>query len=164
MACSLARGLDVAGEWWTPLIVRDLWFGVRRFDEIQQDLGISRKVLADRLETLAREGVVERRPYQDRPARYEYVLTAKGRGLMQALFALIAWGDRWAADETGPPALLRHRSCGQVATPQVTCSECGEPLEARDVRIEPGPGARVGPGTRRVQALLEAPANRQALR
>lgn len=156
MACSLARTLDVAGEWWTPLIVRDVWFGARRFDQIQSDLGLSRKVLADRLETLVREGVLERRPYQERPPRHEYVLTEKGRELMQALFVLISWGDRWTAGEAGPPMLLRHRACGEAVQAEVTCSACGEPLHARDVRLEPGPGARVARGTRHVQGLLEA--------
>jgi DNA-binding HxlR family transcriptional regulator len=155
MACSLARSLDVAGEWWTPLIVRDVWMGVRRFDEIQHNLGISRKVLADRLETLVDEGVVERRPYQERPLRHEYVLTPKGRELMEAFFTLIGWGDRWEADAAGPPMLLRHRSCGETVHPQITCSSCGEPLTTKDVRLEPGPGARAGPGTRRLEDLLE---------
>jgi DNA-binding HxlR family transcriptional regulator len=155
MACSLARSLDVAGEWWTPLIMRDLWLGVGRFDEIQHDLGVSRKVLANRLDTLAREGVVERRLYRERPPRHEYLLTEKGEELMQALFPLIAWGDRWAAGAEGVPMLLRHRSCGEVAAPAVTCSQCGEPLRAAEVRIEPGPGARVGRGTRCVQVLLD---------
>jgi DNA-binding HxlR family transcriptional regulator len=155
MACSLARSLDVGGEWWTPLIVRDIWFGVRRFDEIQRDLGLSRKVLTDRLNTLVREGVVERRRYQDRPPRDEYVLTAKGRELMEAFFTLIGWGDRWTADDAGPPMLLRHERCGETVHAEVTCSSCGEPLRAREVRLEPGPGARVGPGTRRVADLLE---------
>jgi len=156
MACSLARSLDVAGEWWTPMIVRDVWMGVRRFDQIQHDLGLSRKVLADRLDTLVREGVVERRPYQERPTRYEYVLTDKGRELMDVLLALIAWGDRWTAEEAGPPMLLRHKRCGELTHAEVTCSCCGEPLHAREVRLEPGPGARVGRGTRRLEQLWES--------
>jgi DNA-binding HxlR family transcriptional regulator len=156
MACSLARTLDVAGEWWTPLILRDIWFGCRRFDEIQHDLGLSRKVLADRLDTLVREGLLERRPYQERPLRHEYVLTAKGKDLMDALFALIAWGDRWTAEEVGPPMLLRHKRCGETAHAEVTCSCCGEPLHADEVRLEAGPGARVGRGSRLVPRLLAA--------
>src|SRR4051812_4693920 len=95
MACSMARTLDVAGEWWSPLIVRDVWLGRTRFDEIQDNLGLSRKVLADRLETLVSEGVLERRPYQERPPRYDYLLTEKGRELMDAFLTLIGWGDRW---------------------------------------------------------------------
>jgi DNA-binding HxlR family transcriptional regulator len=156
MACSLARSLDVAGEWWTPLIVRDVWFGVRRFDQIQYDLGVSRKVLANRLDTLVGEGVVDRRPYQERPMRYEYVLTPKGRELMEAFFALIGWGDRWASDGAGPPMLLRHKPCGETVQAQVTCSACGKPMRAHETRIEPGPGARVGRGTRAVEQLLDS--------
>ena len=155
MACSLARSLDVAGEWWTPLIVRDLWMGVRRFEQIQHNLGLSRKVLADRLDTLVREGVVERRPYQQRPIRHEYVLTDKGRELMDVLLALIAWGDRWTAGDDGPPAHFRHKACGELTRAEVTCSCCGESLHAREVRLEPGPGAHVGRGTRPLARLLK---------
>jgi DNA-binding HxlR family transcriptional regulator len=154
MACSLARSLDVAGEWWTPMIVRDVWMGVRRFDDIQHNLGLSRKVLADRLNTLVREGVLERRPYQERPQRHEYVLTDKGKELMEVFLALIAWGDRWTAEEVGPPMLFRHKRCGEVTRAEVICSRCGEPLHAREVRIEPGPGARVDRGTRALELLL----------
>src|SRR3954453_3934460 len=93
MACSLARSLDIAGEWWTPLILRDLWLGRRRFDEIQGNLEVSRKLLAARLETRVREGTVERRLYQDPPPRHEYLLTDKGKELVEPLMALISWGD-----------------------------------------------------------------------
>ena len=157
MACSLARSLDVAGEWWTPLIVRDVWFGARRFEDIQRDLGLSRKVLADRLRTLVAEGILERRPYQEQPLRHKYVLTDKGRELMEAFFALMAWGDRWTADRVGPPMVLRHESCGEAAQAQVTCSSCGKPLRAKETRIERGPGARVGRGSRYVELLPAGP-------
>jgi DNA-binding HxlR family transcriptional regulator len=150
MACSLARTLDVAGEWWTPLVLRDLWIGRARFDEIQGNLGVSRKLLADRLETLVREGAVERRLYQERPPRYDYVLTERGKELMEALFVLISWGDRWAAGEAGAPWLLRHEPCGHTVRAEVTCSCCGERLRADDVWLEPGPGAHIGWGTRPV--------------
>jgi DNA-binding HxlR family transcriptional regulator len=153
MACSLARSLDVAGEWWTPLILRDVWLGRTRFDEIQDNLGLSRKVLADRLDTLVREGVLERRPYQERPPRQAYVLTVKGKELIEPLLVLIAWGDRWASGKAGPPLLLRHKRCGEVARAEVTCSACGEPLRIDEVRVEHGPGARVGRGTRPLERL-----------
>jgi DNA-binding HxlR family transcriptional regulator len=153
MACSLARTLDVAGEWWTPLIVRDVWIGRTRFDEIQHNLGLSRKVLAGRLDTLVREGILERRPYRERPLRHEYVLTEKGNDLMGALLALLAWGDRWTADDAGPPMHLRHKRCGELIAPNVSCSSCGEPLRGDEVRLEPGPGARTGRGTRRLERL-----------
>jgi hypothetical protein len=116
---------------------------------------VSRKVLADRLDTLVREGVLERRRYQERPPRDEYVLTAKGEELMEAFFTLIGWGDRRVAEDDGPPLLLRHERCGEVVHAEVTCSSCGEPLRAGEVGPEAGPGARVGQVTRRVAELLE---------
>jgi DNA-binding HxlR family transcriptional regulator len=148
MACSLARTLDVAGEPWTPLILRDLWMRRNRFDEIQDNLGVSRKLLTDRLDTLVREGAVERRPYQDKPPRYEYRLTDKGKELLDALMVLISWGDRWRVDEDGAPMVMLHKACGETVRAEVTCSCCGEPLRADDVRLEPGPGFRHGWGTR----------------
>jgi DNA-binding HxlR family transcriptional regulator len=154
MACSLARSLDIAGEWWTPLILRDLWLGRRRFDEIQGNLEVSRKLLADRLETLVREGTVERRLYQEHPPRYEYLLTDKGKELVEPLMALISWGDRWASEGAGAPLLLRHKGCGHTVQAEVTCSSCGERLRADEVRGEPGPGARDDRGTRDVYRLL----------
>ena len=148
MACALARTLDIAGEWWTPLVVRDIWLGRTRFDEIQANLELSRKLLADRLETLVREGVVERVLYQERPERYEYVLTAKGKELMMAFMPLIAWGSRWTSGDAGPPSLARHDRCGALMRPDVTCSHCGERLLADEISLEPGPGTRIGRGTR----------------
>lgn len=137
MACSLGRALDVAGEWWTPLVVRDLWLGRNRFNLIQENLGISRKLLSDRLDTLIRAGAVERRRYQERPPRYEYVLTESGSELMAAFAALMSWGDRWLSGTAGPPWHMRHARCGATVRAEVTCSCCGEPLHAEDVRLEP---------------------------
>src|SRR3954447_13621665 len=136
MACSLARSLDVAAEWWTPLVLRDIWMGRTRFDEIQENLGLSRKLLADRLETLVREKVLVREKYQDRPARYEYHLTEKGEELMMVMLALLSWGDRWTAKKAGPPMLVRHKSCRNTVDAQVTCSDCGKPLKADEVWLE----------------------------
>ena len=146
MACSIARSLDVVGEPWTPLIVRDLWLGRKRFEEIQANLDISRKVLTQRLKTLVDAGVVERKLYQKQPERYEYVLTKKGTELMDVLLALMSWGDRWVSED-GAPMELRHKTCGHKSKAQVTCSSCGEPISAHQVRIYPGPGARQGWGT-----------------
>ncbi|HEX3452697.1 MAG TPA: helix-turn-helix domain-containing protein, partial [Solirubrobacteraceae bacterium] len=102
--CSIARSLEVVGEWWTPLILRDVFYGLRRFGDLQEDLGISANVLADRLATLVREGVLETRVYRERPERREYVLSEKGRELLPALLALMRWGDRWGwQDEAGAP-------------------------------------------------------------
>lgn len=154
MTCSIARTMDVAGEPWTPLIVRDIYLRLHRFDEIRQDLGISGKVLAGRLETLVANEILQRRPYQRNPVRHDYVLTEKGRELAVALMALMAWGDRWTAGGKGPPVRLRHETCGEFTTPVVTCSCCGEPLAADRVSAHPGPGGRVGPGTRLVGSRL----------
>lgn len=146
MACSIARSLDIVGEPWTPLVIRDLWLGRNRFDDIQRNLNISRKVLAERLNTLVEEGVVEREAYRRDPERYEYLLTDKGRELMDVLLALMTWGDRWVSTD-GEPMLIRHKVCGKRARAVVTCSGCGEPLRAQDTGIAPGPGARHGWGT-----------------
>jgi DNA-binding HxlR family transcriptional regulator len=141
MACSIARTLHVAGEPWSPLIVRDVFVGITRFDDLRSNLGISRKVLAERLAWLVEQGVLERRPYSERPPRHEYHLTEKGHELMQVLFAMTAWGDRWTAGDAGPPVLLRHQACGAITHAEIRCAHCGEPLRAEDVDIEPGPGA-----------------------
>ncbi len=140
MACSIARTLDVIGEPWSPLILRDVWVGMSRFDQIQADLGISRKVLTERLHHLVGEGVLERRPYDKRP-RYEYHLTAKGTELVDLLMVMTAWGDKWLSGEAGPPVLYRHRACGEVSSVDLRCAHCGEPMHAGDVDALPGPGA-----------------------
>jgi DNA-binding HxlR family transcriptional regulator len=141
MNCSLAQCLEVVGEWWSMLILRDAFLGVSRFDEFQARLGISRNVLNQRLGHLVEEGVLERVPYQDRPPRHDYRLTPKGRDLWHVITAMRQWGDRWAAPG-GSPVELVHSSCGHVAEAVPTCSECGEALEARTVRAVAGPGSR----------------------
>jgi DNA-binding HxlR family transcriptional regulator len=140
MTCSIARTLAIAGEPWSPLIVRDVWVGISRFDDIQRELGISRKVLAERLRWLVAQGVLERRAYSERPPRHEYALTQKGLELCDVLMAISAWGDRWTAGDAGPPVLLRHRGCGAVTRAELRCAHCGERLHAADVDVEPGPG------------------------
>jgi DNA-binding HxlR family transcriptional regulator len=155
MSCSVARTLDIVGEWWTPLIVRDLYLGISRFDAIQRNLGISRKVLSERLGRLLEHGVIERAAYQDNPPRYDYRLTEKGEDLAIVLIALKTWGDRWASGEAGPPLLFRHDTCGAITNPIPVCSECGRPLTPRDVTPLPGPGAEPGPGTSEIPAALE---------
>jgi DNA-binding HxlR family transcriptional regulator len=139
MRCSIAQTLEVVGEWWTLLVVRDLLLGVTRFEAIQERLGISRNILTDRLRTLEEAGIVERRPYQERPARYDYRLTEKGRDLWTVVNAMREWGDRWAAPD-GPPVELVHRRCGHVTHAVPTCAGCGEPLVYDELRMRPGPG------------------------
>ncbi|MBB5833584.1 winged helix-turn-helix transcriptional regulator [Kribbella italica] len=151
MACSIARTLDVIGEPWSPLVLRDIWAGINRFDQIQADLGISRKVLTERLSWLVEQGVLERRPYDARP-RYEYALTAKGTDLLDVLMAMSGWGDKYLAGEAGPPVLYRHHACGDITRPELRCADCGEPMRAADVELLPGPGAKgrdAGDGQRR---------------
>jgi len=141
MACSIARGLAVAGEPWSPLVIRDVYVGINRFDDLQKDLGISRKVLTERLKHLVEAGMLERRRYSERPPRHEYVLTPMGQEFMDVLMAMVAWGDRWTAGEAGPPVLYRHHPCGQIAHVEPRCSACGEPMHSTDIDVLPGPGA-----------------------
>jgi DNA-binding HxlR family transcriptional regulator len=133
-----------------------VFLGVTRFDDIQRDLGIARNVLADRLDALVDNEVLERRAYQERPVRHEYVLTDKGRDLQSVLLAIMAWGDRWESGEAGPPISLRHERCGELTTPALVCSCCGEPLRSDEVSAHPGPGGRIGRGTAVVGELLAA--------
>jgi DNA-binding HxlR family transcriptional regulator len=140
MKCSIARSLAVAGEPWSPLVLRDVWVGINRFDDIQRDLGVSRKVLAERLRHLVQPGMLERRPYSERPVRHEYVLTSKGFEFVDVLMAMAAWGDRWTAGDAGPPVLRRHRACGKVTQIELGCAQRGEIVTSSDVDVEPGPG------------------------
>jgi len=140
MACSIARTLDVIGEPWSPLILRDVYVGINRFEQIQQDLGISRKVLTERLKWLVESGVLERHAYSERPPRHEYRLTAKGTELCDLLLVMVRWGDRWLAGEAGPPVLYRHHACGQISHVELRCSVCDQPMHAADIDVEPGPG------------------------
>ena len=110
--CSIARTLEVLGERWTLLIIRDVFNRRRRFDQIQENLGIARNVLSARLARLVEEGILEKRRYQERPPRYEYFLTEKGLDLWPVMVSLLHWGDRHLADGTGPPMLIRHKACG----------------------------------------------------
>jgi len=166
MNCSVAQALEVVGEWWSLLVVRDALLGVSRFDDFHRRLGISRNVLNDRLGRLVDEGVLEKVAYQDHPPRYDYVLTEKGRGLWEVLDAMRRWGDRWAAPPDGPPMELVHRACGHHVTPTLHCDRCGEPLAQGDVRLVYGPGAdERSPGLpergEQVDRAASAPAGRR---
>jgi DNA-binding HxlR family transcriptional regulator len=140
-ACSIAGTLEVVGERWSLLIVRNVFLGLRRFDQIQQNLGIARNVLQTRLQRLTEQGVLERRQYQQRPARYEYLLTEKGMDLWPTIVALMQWGDRHATPAGGPAVLLEHRGCGGRVDEHRVCERCGARLTARQSRARPGPGA-----------------------
>ena len=139
--CSIAQSLDIVGEWWTLLVLRNILMGQRRFEAIQADLGIARNILSDRLSTLVDNGVLERVKYQDSPPRYEYRLTEMGSELFDVLMTLMAWGDKWLSPD-GPPLLLVHEECGETTRPVLTCEHCGEPLTARTVKLRRGPGSR----------------------
>lgn len=155
--CSIASALEVVGERWSLLIVRDILLGLRRFDEIQADLGIARNVLQARLRRLEEHGVLERHIYQERPARYEYRLTDKGLDLWPAIVALMQWGDRHALAPAGPPVLLEHRGCGGSIDAHRICERCGARLSVRDARAQPGPGATPEhPLVRRAQRAAHA--------
>jgi DNA-binding HxlR family transcriptional regulator len=138
--CSIANALEVVGERWTLLIVRDVMAGNRRFDELQKGLGVARNVLANRLGRLVDEDILERRAYQSNPVRYEYFLTEKGLDLWPALVALLSWGDRHSPYPGGPPMLIVHKECGGAVNDRGVCESCGETLNARDARALPGPG------------------------
>lgn len=137
--CSVARSLEVLGERWTLLVIRDVFNGKRRFDAIQQDLGIARNVLAARLARLVEEDILVKRRYSERPPRYEYFLTGKGLDLWPVMVAMMDWGDRHLAD-AGPPVVIRHKECGGIVDGRGHCERCGERLDARDAYAEPGPG------------------------
>jgi DNA-binding HxlR family transcriptional regulator len=139
MHCSVAQCLEVVGEWWSMLIIRDAFLGVTRFDQFQQRLGISRNILHQRLARLVEQGVLEKVPYSEHPPRYDYRLTGKGQDLWPVLTAMRQWGDAYAAPD-GPPLQLVHKACGKVSRAVMTCSACGQHLSVRDVRAVSGPG------------------------
>lgn len=138
--CSIARTVDLVGDWWTPLVMREAFYGARRFEQFHSRLGLSRKVLTQRLDRLVDEGMLERIPYQQRPLRHEYRLTDKGRDFFSVLAAMISWGDRWLASDEGPPIQLRDRTTGAPITPAVVDAATGQPLDVRHVVATPGPG------------------------
>jgi DNA-binding HxlR family transcriptional regulator len=130
---------------WTVLIIREAFFGVRRFGHMQRNLQIARTVLTARLRALVAEGLLERRQYREEPAWFEYRLTEKGLDFYPVALALMSWGDKYLAGPAGAPTVLRHLTCGELADPTWICSHCGETLRAQDVRAEPGPGAHAAP-------------------
>jgi DNA-binding HxlR family transcriptional regulator len=144
--CSVARALELVGERWTLLIIRDAFLGLRRFEEFQQSLGIARNVLATRLDRLVEEGIFVRVPYSERPPRFEYRLTPKGRDLNVALTALRQWGDEHLSER--PPVELRRRSDGTPVIAALVPESCPEALAAREVELVASPSAGKRPGLR----------------
>ena len=139
--CSIAATLDAIGDRWTLLILRDLFKGVRRFEDIQKDLGIARNLLSNRLSKLISHSIVIRVPYQERPTRYEYRLTSKGLDLSPSLVALMHWGDTWCITD-GPPTVLVHQECNTPLEHSVNCPSCSETVPAKSIRSQVGPGGR----------------------
>jgi DNA-binding HxlR family transcriptional regulator len=141
MTCSIARSLEVIGEWWTLLILRDAFLGITRFEAFQERLGIARNVLTARLETLVEHGVLERHCYDEARARYDYLLTDKGRALWPVLVTLRQWGDEWEVGKRNAVMRMVHKDCGKQTTASLTCDRCGEELQRTHVRMVSGPGA-----------------------
>ena len=138
--CSVARALEVVGERWSLLIVRDALFaGTTRFNDFRRRLGIATNVLQQRLDGFVDAGIMERRRYSEQPELFEYLPTEKGLDLAPALMALARWGDRWAAPD-GPPILFRHAPCGSPVSVGVTCETCGHVDDYAEVVVQPGPG------------------------
>jgi DNA-binding HxlR family transcriptional regulator len=121
-------------------VLRDAFYGIRRFDEFQRGLGIARNTLTDRLRRLVDEGLLEKHAYQQDPVRYDYVLTDKGQDFFGVVAAMMAWGDRWLADAAGPPITLHHARCGHDAEAQVVCDHCKQPLRPGETAMQMGPG------------------------
>jgi len=134
--CSIARSLELVGERWTLLIVRDIFRGLRRFDDIQKSLGIARNVLTNRLDRMVEEGILEKRMYAEHPPRYEYFLTEKGIDLWPVLVSFVQWGDKHGRAPGGPPVVVRHKDCDGEIDDHFTCESCGARVWARDCYVE----------------------------
>jgi DNA-binding HxlR family transcriptional regulator len=142
--CSIARSLEVIGERWTLLILRDAVLGLERFEEFQEKLGIASNVLTNRLKLLCDERVLERVPDPDRPGRPKYILTDKGRELAPALIVLMKWGDRHYSTPGGPPRLTLHAGCGGNIGPDLRCDRCSNQVGRDEIELPAGPGAPRG--------------------
>jgi DNA-binding HxlR family transcriptional regulator len=140
--CSIARALSVVGDRWTMMIVRDVFLGIRRFDAMQEDLGLTPHRLSHRLGKLVRDGILARVEYEKRPRRFEYRLTEKGIDLFPLIVVLNTWGDRWMAGRAGAPIELVHRKCGCATRPALTCPACKENIVPREMSLRPGPALK----------------------
>lgn len=154
--CSVARTLEVVGDKWTLLVLRDAFYGVRRFEDFARDLGIARNVLTDRLGRLVDADVLERRQYEQHPPRFEYRLTPKGRDLLPVILTMMHWGDTWEPEDEDGPVDLVHDDCGAATHATTVCAACGGALTPFNIRIEPLPpaideivAARSGSGSER---------------
>ncbi len=132
--------MDLLGDLWTPLVLREAFYGIRRFDEFQESLGIARNTLTDRLRRLVEEGLMDKQAYQNVPVRHDYALTEKGRDFYGVLAVMNRWGDRWLAGEKGVPVVLHHDRCGHDTYPEVVCAVCKEPVSSQEISSKMGPG------------------------
>ncbi len=149
--CSVARSSTVLGDPWTLTLLSDCFLGVRRFEEFQSRLNVSRTSLTTRLKLLEQHDILARRQYEQKPPRYEYILTEKGRDLFPVISTLLTWGDKYYSDPAGPPILRHHKTCGHDYQTYIACSECGEPIELNDVE------ARVRPHNNNYPPVERAP-------
>ena len=141
MNCTIAKSLEMIGEWWSMLIIRDAFLGVSRFEDFQQRLGVARNVLTTRLDKLVDEEILERRCYDEARGRHDYVLTRKGRALWPVLTTLRQWGDDWTVEKGEQPVVMHHKACNHDTTAKLHCAHCGQRLAGADIRLRPGPGA-----------------------
>jgi DNA-binding HxlR family transcriptional regulator len=156
-ADSVGRTLNLVGERWTILILRESFFGVRRYGQFARNLNIPRPTLSLRLRKLVECGLLERIPYSTEPERHEYRLTQAGRDLFPAVIALMRWGDTYLAGPEGPPVVLRHELCGKHTRPHLTCDVCGEEINTRNVTPERGPGFAAEPASTSTTKQLRSP-------
>ncbi|RTL70795.1 MAG: transcriptional regulator [Pseudonocardiaceae bacterium] len=147
--CSVARTAAIVGDAWTLVLLRDLFNGLRRFDDLATHLGVARTVLSRRLAGLVDAGLVEREPYREpgRRERHEYRLSAAGRDLLPVVLALMAWGDAHLTDDDGPPIVVEHRGCGAPVEVTLRCTDGHDVDPRRGTVARPGPGARLRTGT-----------------
>lgn len=138
--CSVARTLSVLGDRWTMLILRNAFMGVRRFDDFQRSLGLTRHVLSERLKRLVEHEILVKVPYVQRQERFEYQLTEKGLDLYPIILAMVQWADKWMDLGMGKPLEFTHKSCGKKINSKVVCSECNDQIHVQDVRVAAGPG------------------------
>jgi DNA-binding HxlR family transcriptional regulator len=159
--CSVARALQIIGDRWSFLIIREGFFGVRRFDELQENLGIAPNILSDRLQRLVGQGVFDRVRYQERPDRFEYRFAEKGKDLYGSMIVMGRWGDRWLSAD-GPPLLLRHLDCGHDFEPVIACDRCGGEIAARDMSYASTDRERERRAPRRAAQSLASLARRRS--
>jgi DNA-binding HxlR family transcriptional regulator len=140
--CSIKRTLDVVGERWTLLVIREAFYGARRFEQFLANVGCARTLLSERLATLVERGVLQREPYREpgQRERHEYLLTEKGRALYVAMAVLMEWGDRWEAGPQGGPMVMRHRDCGELVHVELRCAHDHRVLDVEETESGPSPG------------------------